>query len=263
MSSGIHEYPELLAALPIPGKELRERVNNPDEQLFVESGLSDAQNLFLGLSEGGFDPARHGSLLDFGCGCGRILRLAARLDESCELHGCDVDAECIAWCRENLPFARFENLAPRPPAPYPDERFDAAYAFSIFTHLPEQLHRDWLGDLHRILRPGGILVVTTAGRRSVEKFISGEVLGGLDRPTPEQLRADLPRLDGHGFLYYSLAAPSPSMPEAERGADLYGMTFLTEGYIRARWLDLYELVSFHEAPQDWQDYVVLRRRPGG
>ena len=30
--------------------------------------------------------------------------------------------------------------------------------------------------------------------------------------------------------------------------------------IRARWSDLFEVVVYHDAPDDWQDHVVLPRR---
>jgi hypothetical protein len=50
------------------------------------------------------------------------------------------------------------------------------------------------------------------------------------------------------------------MRRADRDADVYGMTFIDLCYIREHWLDLFELVHVTEAPDDWQDYVVLRRR---
>ena len=134
------------------------------------------------------------------------------------------------------------------------------YSFSIFTHLPEGLHRTWLEDLHRIMRPGATLVVTTAGRRVVGRFLARDVHPALTIPAPEEMRAGLPELDGRGFVYYPLKHLYAAIPEPDRGADVYGMAFVYEPYVRAHWLDLFELVALHDAPQDWQDYVVLRRR---
>jgi hypothetical protein len=45
------------------------------------------------------------------------------------------------------------------------------------------------------------------------------------------------------------------------GREEYGSTIIFEPYVRARWSELFEVVAFDEAPDDWQDYVVLRRRP--
>ena len=92
MFEGVEDYPRILDDLPVPPFELRARVGDGSLAHFVGGGLSDAQNVFERLTEGGFDPARGGALLDHGCGSGRILRMAARFAESCELHGADVDA---------------------------------------------------------------------------------------------------------------------------------------------------------------------------
>jgi SAM-dependent methyltransferase len=47
----------------------------------------------------------------------------------------------------------------RPPFPFKDNTFDAAYAFSVIEHLPNFF--GVFADLHRILKPGGFVVVLT------------------------------------------------------------------------------------------------------
>ncbi len=52
---------------------------------------------------------------------------------------------------------------PRPtasPSPNADESFDFAFAHSVFTHLPADSVANYLGETHRVLRPGGILYAT-------------------------------------------------------------------------------------------------------
>ena len=41
--------------------------------------------------------------------------------------------------------------------------FDLIYAVSVFTHLDLDLGRRWLADLHRILKPGGLLLFSVHG----------------------------------------------------------------------------------------------------
>jgi len=259
MSEGLREHPEVAALVPIPPLELIGNVVSAKEGVafFQESGLSEARQLFTLLAEGGFDPSRGGALLDFGCGCARILRFMARLADTVALHGADPDQAAIAWCRDHLDYARFELLPARPPSPYPTRTFRAVYCYSVFTHLEEGLHRAWLEELHRITEPGAALVLTTAGRRCVQEML-GPRAGQLPFPTPAQLRAAEARLAAGEYVFFPYDYAIPSLPPEM--APLYGMTFFYPAYIERAWTDLFEVVAAHEGPSGWQDYIVLRRR---
>lgn len=50
-----------------------------------------------------------------------------------------------------------------PPTPYVSESFDLVYALSVFSDLDEHLQRDWLAEFRRLLRPGGLLVLSVLG----------------------------------------------------------------------------------------------------
>jgi SAM-dependent methyltransferase len=103
-------------------------------------------------------------ILDFGCGSGRVLRHFAPEAESGEAWGCDIDAASIEWATANLtPPLRFVGCDEVPPLPFADEYFDLIYAISVFTHLTDSWSA-WLLELRRILRPGGMLVVSFLGR---------------------------------------------------------------------------------------------------
>ncbi|HKI92810.1 MAG TPA: methyltransferase domain-containing protein, partial [Gaiellaceae bacterium] len=80
----------------------------------------------------------------------------------------------IAWCRENLSFARFEQNGLEPPLAFSDESFDLVYALSVFTHLTAELQLAWRDELRRVLRPGGHLLVTTHGRSYLPRLVGDE-----------------------------------------------------------------------------------------
>jgi SAM-dependent methyltransferase len=74
-----------------------------------------------------------------------------------------MNGDAIAWCRAKLPFGRFETNGLEPPLAFADESFDLVYALSVFTHLTVPLQQAWLRELRRVLRPGGLLLLTTHG----------------------------------------------------------------------------------------------------
>lgn len=89
-------------------------------------------------------------------------------------HGCDYNAELISWCRKNLSFAQFETNQLTPPLPYDDASFDFVYSVSVFTHLPEPLQFAWISDLERVLKPGGLALITTHGEAALQKLTPSE-----------------------------------------------------------------------------------------
>lgn len=112
-------------------------------------------------------------VLDFGCGAGRTLRHFVTEAEIAEVWGCDIDAESIDWLQQNLspPLRAFQN-GPTPPLPQADGYFDLIWAVSVFTHLVETWS-DWLLELRRVLRPGGLLLATFMGE-GMSELIAGE-----------------------------------------------------------------------------------------
>ena len=62
-------------------------------------------------------------MLDFGCGCGRVMRWWKDL-ESTRLHGTDYNPYLVAWCRQNLPFAEFSVNGLEAGLDLPDGHFD-------------------------------------------------------------------------------------------------------------------------------------------
>ena len=162
--------------LPLPPARLRVLVDghaNPDG--FIEDSALGAEMIRGTLARAGTDIEELGSILDFGCGCGRTARHWARL-EGPEIHGCDYNPELVDWCERNLPFMRVRVNDAEPPAPYPEGRFDLVYAISILTHLTEPAAQAWLAEFARMLRPGGLLLVTTHGDAFRERLTAGERL---------------------------------------------------------------------------------------
>lgn len=184
-------------------------------------------------------------ILDFGCGCGRVLPYMALIAAQADFAGSDIDQEAIAWCRENFRvkaergrFA-FGVNSDLPPLPFPEGSFDLVYAISVFTHLPEDMQFDWLGELNRITRPGGLLVISTAGAHLIR----------------DHLAADRVRLlDEKGFYYHPYGS-TDGLP------DYYQAAWHTRSYVEKAWSGFFEIVDFVPSGiAGHQDLVLCRRR---
>jgi SAM-dependent methyltransferase len=152
----------------------------------MQTGVRDAFLIDDLLRRHGVEPDRMEAVLDFGCGCGRVLRHWAGRPGP-EFHGVDVSRAGVRWCARNLPFAQVKRIAPEPPLPYPNARFDFIYALSVLTHLPEEGSRRWLSELARVLNPGGLLLFTVHG---------GAYLEALDESESERFRGGEPVFQG-------------------------------------------------------------------
>ena len=170
--------------LPVPPPALIVRVaGTPDPGWFLESGRLAAEAICDALERDGAPVDALNAILDFGCGSGRVTRRWARL-RGVSVYGSDRDERAIDWCKRNLPFAEFETNGLAPPLAFDDDAFDLVYALSVLTHLPEELQLLWLRELHRVLRPGGRLLVTTHGAHYLprldaaerERFESGDLV---------------------------------------------------------------------------------------
>jgi SAM-dependent methyltransferase len=143
---------------PLPPRRLMVRVaGTADAEWFLRGGRAAYETIAEHVDLDGID-----SVLDFGCGCGRVTRWWHDFDGA--VSGSDLDARAVAWCRRNLPFARFEVNALAPPLAFADASFELVYALSVFTHLTADLQLAWRDELRRVLRPGGLLLVTAHGR---------------------------------------------------------------------------------------------------
>jgi SAM-dependent methyltransferase len=139
---------------------------------FYARGLAAAESIRSILKASGVELVAGQRVLDFGCGCGRVIRHWQ--GRGLELHGCDYNERLVAFCRRALPFARFSVNGLRMALPYPDAAFDLVYALSVVTHFDVDTEDFWLGELSRIVKPGGHLYITVQGTRRLHAMTPTE-----------------------------------------------------------------------------------------
>lgn len=160
--------------LPIPSSKLIFLVSGTtDISWFLEAGSMGAATVRDALRRHGIELEGLDSILDFGCGCGRVLRYWRSLTET-KVYGTDYNPWLVEWSRRNLPFGQFSVNQLEPPLAYESASFDLIYAFSVFTHLTEDLQIAWIRELTRVLKPGGHLLISTHGERYVDRLNESE-----------------------------------------------------------------------------------------
>ncbi len=162
---------------PLPPPFLRWLViHKTDPQLFFESGRIQVEDLIIPLlNRNGYPVETLERILDFGCGCGRLLTHFPNTKMS-ELHGCDYNKLLIHWCQKKLKHIQFFVNSPLPPLPKDSNYFDFIFARSVFTHFTEHYQNQWLKEIYRILKPGGIFIITIKGEHAFDWLSPNEKL---------------------------------------------------------------------------------------
>jgi len=179
-------------------------------------------------------------ILDAPCGGAAALTLALRA-QGFDTVGADIDPEAGARLR-----AAFEKTNLDAPLPWPDGGFDAVMSTEGIEHLEN--HFSFLSEIHRILRPGGILVLTTpniTALRSRVRFFGSGFFGRDARPLNETARHPLHHIGLVTFpeLRYELHV-SGFRIEAVGHTHIKPVSYLYA--IHAPWMWLYTLFAFRK-----------------
>jgi ubiquinone/menaquinone biosynthesis C-methylase UbiE len=163
----------------------------PPDYLIFESFKLDYEKYFIGGKESAvwlkdeisaFTDVKSLKILDWGCGPARILRhLPAVFGENCSFFGVDYNQKSIEWCQKNLKGISFSKNNLNPPLSFDNASFDFIYGISIFTHLSKKNHDDWFDELNRVLKIGGIMLLTTQGE-AYKAIMTDEEKLEFDKP---------------------------------------------------------------------------------
>jgi SAM-dependent methyltransferase len=199
----------------------------------------------LGAGGRGYDDV--GRWLDFGCGYGRIIRFLVERVPPDRVWASDVIKEGVDFCASEF---GVHPLYSRPDLEALElEPFDFVYAISVLSHLNERNSRALLRLLGDALRPRGIAMFTTHGRRSLEN----PALYGAEYGERREEIADTVAADGMTFLPYAFT-----------GGDAYGMAWHTREWVEQTVAELHgdavRLIRFvPHGLDDHQDVFTFQR----
>jgi hypothetical protein len=132
--------------------------------------------------------------------------------------------------------------------------FDVVFAISIWSHFGERAARDWLHEMHRIVRPGGHLLLTVQGFASVAYYAAHDARSKRDSV---KLAGELYR-DGFWFgVPWDLAADGD---HGIRNPE-WGMAFMSTEWLLKEVAPRWAVVNYGPGGAEGnQDLVVLERR---
>lgn len=241
------------------GNVQRGFVGSADEQT-----LNEANNFWRYVKkaavENGKPINRNTRFLDFGSAWGRYTRFFWRDIDPSNIMGCDIDPEIVATCHHLGVPGRFSVIDPKGKLPYPDQSIDVIIAYSVFTHLPENVAEHWMKELSRVAAPGALIAYTVEPRRFLS-FIetldpnSPSLWHALMATFKDRVPELLAKFDSGEFCYI------PTSGGAYRDADVYGDLAISERYIVERWSQYFNLIRYHDDPNEFWQGVVTARKP--
>jgi ubiquinone/menaquinone biosynthesis C-methylase UbiE len=131
-------------------------ITGEDPEYFAEYKIKDLAEEYFSLARGIGSPP---SMLDFGAGIGSSIPFVRKYLPLADLTCVDVSTKSLqlgeARFRGQARFVHFDGSR----IPFPDAKFDIAFAACVFHHIDAQEHIPLLEEFRRVLVPGGIAVV--------------------------------------------------------------------------------------------------------
>jgi SAM-dependent methyltransferase len=200
----------------------------------------------------GGDIASIYAALDFGCSSGRVVRVLAAAYPEVRWQGCDPNQPAIGWASEQLPGIDFFVSRQDPPLPLADASLDLVFAVSVWSHYGAGSAVRWLAEMHRVLKPGALLLLTTHGPISVDFYRRNGLRGKEQLDEVERALS----LDGFWFKDEFGNRGDWGVKHSE-----WGTAFLSPSWLLSRLGDEWELARFGPGKIEGnQDVYLLRRR---
>jgi SAM-dependent methyltransferase len=117
-----------------------------------------------------------GKILDLGCGRGFMLASMKRMGWDCM--GTEIASEVAVAAGDEYGLKILSEGID--PLPFPEGHFDVVTSWHSLEHMERPVRT--LGDIHRVLRPGGLFMVEVPNRSSLQAAMGGSRWFHLDPP---------------------------------------------------------------------------------
>lgn len=251
---------DFLAILPsLPDEHVQRRFVGRAGREAFQQAISAFKRFVAGARDLGLELNPQSTLLDFGCGWGRLSQVALRHFAPRNIYSADVQEDALDLCRATGLPTNLVLVPMSPPSRLGNSSIDLVIAFSVFSHLSEAVHMAWLKEFHRILRPGGVVALTTRPRgflRFVESLRNQAHLpphaSGLEDLVWNHAEP-LEAYDSGKFVYGNYRAHGVLGGE-------YGEALISAEYAERNWIPLFERVKFMQSDAEVDQSILFARK---
>jgi ubiquinone/menaquinone biosynthesis C-methylase UbiE len=204
------------------------------------------------------------SVLDFGCGWGRITRTFLSVTPANNITGADVRPDAVEMARTLAPTISFTLMDPRPPAMmFQNGSFNLVVGYSVFSHLSEDVAQSWINEFGRIVAPSGMVCITTRSRahlvHSKRDATNAGKLSGHQKQYATMLSdfdQAISKYDAGEFVYV------PTGGGGVLTSDFYGEAIVPKAYVEKHWQKYFDLVDWVDKFSEIgsQPIIVLKRK---
>jgi CBS domain-containing protein/SAM-dependent methyltransferase len=191
----------------------RDEFSSANRGAHLLAALSALECIREGMSAAGKQGA--GSILDFPCGYGRVLRVLKAAFPDARLAAGDIERDCADFCRDFLGAAPI--YSDEDPAKVEiEDSFDLIWCGSLLTHLDADRWPGFLALLRDALEPTGVLVFTTHGPRDERTLLRFGLLEPQIKSVLEHYeRSGFGYSDYHDYDRWGIAIASPQWVEQQ------------------------------------------------
>jgi 2-polyprenyl-3-methyl-5-hydroxy-6-metoxy-1,4-benzoquinol methylase len=147
-------------SFPLPPDELLFETGQINYHWYLKSGREAATECFAFFQA--FHPSPAKTVLDWGCGVGRVTRHLPDFFPEAKIIGIDINQKVVEWLQQHIPNTQFL-FASDIHSPF-STPFDLVIGTSVLTHLPADRQASTLLQLKDWLAPHGIACISTRGK---------------------------------------------------------------------------------------------------
>ncbi len=246
---------KFIALLRKHGRALSERiglpfVQTPPEVHDVTMGTQPSGDFFFCDMLSSLYEMRPGNrILDFGCSTGRVIRNLKAAYPHINAFGCDPRRSSIEFIAPLIPNVSWFVSPEAPPLELKAGSFDMVFAISVWSHFSERRALAWFEEMARVIAPGGELIFSTHGERSIYHFLK------VKKVMPDELAKERMTALSKGQIHFMPYGSATDLDEH------WGMAFVPQAWISTKLSGQWVIKRFEPglAMANQDVYVLVRR----